>query len=192
MAFLQASNWNFFTAFALTLLLQNSIIKSRSLAREGIRLIHLEALREGLQMGLPQLGKLCPLENQHAVPLSIRQKLMVDSFGSYTKQIITPLYDRSAVSTLPLERQTCLGAVSPFAGKKVIGTLLRSSSVYRMYLPVFESSDFSPLFYRKAGILAAEEGYFSVFAPRKLPWLLLGLVACGLVFLLRSAGGGIS
>lgn len=133
-------------------------------------MIQIEALREIYQVNLPLLGKLCPAEAEPSLPLKIRQKLTVEPFGAYVKTVLTPVYPLQSLSRIPEPQRVCLGAVCRVS-RPPVGKVLRSSGVYRMYLPVYEEREFSEVLYRRAGFLLTDKGYCVVMTFRAAPWL---------------------
>ncbi len=147
------------------------------------RMMTLQALEDSKVDGLGKLGVLRPIPDLSSRPVRLRKTVM-SRFGSFVKEIVTPLYSREALLHLDSAQpdfsfapEACVGLLFSRRKDKPLGYVLRTSGVYHLALPVYPTSLFAPAFYRVAGYMVTETGYVAVVRRRTLFWALLALLA---------------
>ena len=152
-------------------------------------MITIHALRDEETVSLPELGLLRPIPDMPAAGKARLQKKIEDGrFGPFLKQVVTQLYSRQALLHLDstqqgfsFQSQDCLGLLLPGRKGMPMGYVVRPCGIYRLALPVYDVSLFSPAFYRVAGYMVTGDRYVAVVRRRVLFWVVLAFAA-GAVF----------
>lgn len=139
---------------------------------------------DGEDAGYTCLGSLCPMEGEApSRPVCLKKRIAVYNLGRYTKQLVTPMYPRQAMTDLSVrsaqhrfEPTRCKGVLCGTLRCKPDGYVTRSSGGHRFCLPVYEQKRLSGSFYHIKGYMLTDDGYLAVAARRWLLWLSLALL----------------